>query len=591
MAALAVMAYAFVSSTLALTGTTARADLEERLSELTGRPIIVDGPASFTFFPTPVLTLDRVRVGTGEEDGPLMRVDRIIAHLDLTDAILGRTAVARLVLLRPQSYHDDRPARDEDGSSLPREATASQLLSALSTEFLPLLREHSARLAGVRTVNIRDGAARPRDAGFGISNINLVLDWPAAEAPAELSGSFVWQGEQTQLALRAARPGSFLAGQASDVQVQLSAPALQVRYEGTARADGDLALDGALSFSSPSPTRAAAWISGRPSRLPDFGPVSGDARLALLGDTLALHSARIGLGAETGQGSLELTLDGRTALTGSLAFASLNFDRFADAIAPLPRHVLDFQRPIAVGFIEDVDLDLRLSATEGSFAGLPIRQFAATLKTARGQGLLDIGDAELLGGRAQARLSVDLTRGRPQASGRLDLREIDAAGLATLLRLRELGVSGRTSATVDFSAPVTSWETILRGNEVAARISLRDGQMAGLAPEDFTNPGERPLVLATNGAPLSFTALEATVHSRGTYANLEKLSLVTQNGRLVASGFFSLLDSQILMNGQLLSGEETPDDPSFTPSQQIGFRIAGEWPHPTIIVSNVERPM
>ncbi|MFD2236807.1 AsmA-like C-terminal region-containing protein [Aureimonas populi] len=598
---LAVIAAAWIAgaSSFSLNAAGAQADLEARLSELTGEPVIVDGTAQFSLLPSPLLTLSSVRIGA-DDGGPILRIEGVQAEFDLLDALLGRTDIGRLILLRPSLAYPE--AAPEQAGTSPGAATAASPPASAEADgageagpgnpALDFARDLLGRFEGIRSVELREGTFRPKDGSLGITNVALRLDWPARDAPAELAGSFVWRGEPTEIAFRARTPAAFLEGGASELSLSLSAPPLRASFAGTGTGGERLGLDGQLSLSVPSPTRAATWLGRETSRLPDIGPMSLDTRIRLEGSEMTLPSAQVGLGEQRGQGALEMSFDkeGRPTLSGTLAFPRLDFDRFAQAVAPYPRHALDYQRPIPVAFIGDFDLDLRLSATEGGFSGLPLQQFAATLKFARGQGLLDIGDAELLGGRAQARLSLDLTGARPFGRGRIELAGVDAAGLAGLLDLGTLGLSGRASLTADVAAPITNWTNILREGEVASRLSVSQGQIAGFSPR-LAEAGQSTLRLETDAAPVPFSSIEARLRSRGPYVNLEGLSVENAAGRIEATGFFSVLDDQLFVTGTFRPQEEGESEAGFTPSQEIGFRMQGEWPNPTVIVADGERPI
>ena len=584
-----------VVSTLSLGTATARADIERRLTDLTGQDVFVDGAVTYELLPTPLLVLSDVRIG-GVGAGPFLAVDQLRAQLDLVDALLGRTDIARLTLVRPELSFVETPG---DGLPMPDAAEARGGPGIASDagaygEAIAYARSFFTRFEGVRLIELREGVFRPQDGSFGFSNADLDLTWSERDAPAHVAGSFVWNGQPADLDMQIESPVAFLDGQSSELSLALTSPPMQVSFEGEGSGGPALSLNGAFALSSPSLPRSAQWVGGSAVAFPDFGAASLDGELRLDRDQVVLAGVRVTVGDQSGQGALEAAFPRgeRPAISGTLAFPELNLDRFTRGVAPLPRHALDFQRPMTVAFMEDFDLDLRLSAADAGVAGLPLRQFAATVIFADGVATLDVGDAELLGGRAQGRFSIDLESRRPRAYGRIDLAGVDATGLADLVGIHSFGVSGRANLNAQFSAPATNWGEVLRENELSVSLAISEGSFAGLSPELFLEPGERQLTVAPSAPPVAFTAVEADLTTRGPYASLNDLQIRGPEGMIEAAGFLSLLDDHLHVEG-LFSPAETASagDGLFTSSQPITFKMQGKWPAPTVSVGQGGGPI
>ncbi len=590
------------NSTIALNAAAARDDIEARLGDLTGQPVFVGGEMDFEFLPRPVLTLADVRIG-GVEPGLGLSVDRIVAELDFLDAVLGRTDVARLTLIRPELASNESasaPVQDRAPATAPSPppAGAEAAEDGAYGAALLYLRSFFTRFEGVRAVEIRDGVFRPNDGSLGFSNANLTLDWPSRSAPATIAGNFVWNGQPTTVTTHAERPVAFLDGESSAVRLLLEAPPLDLSFEGVAQGGDAIGLDGSLRIATPSVTRAARWLGRGGSTLPDFGAASIVTRLVLRNDRAALEGARLGFDGQEGEGALEALFrnGGSTAITGTLAFPQLDLDRFARAVAPLPRHALDLQRPLALSFIDEFDLDLRLSASAASFAGFSVRQFAAAVIFQDGRATLDVGDAEILGGRAQGRLSIDTRQPRPVASARIDLSGVSSGDIAALAGIDSVRLAGPMNLTAELAGPAGNWSDILRQNETRIRVSMASGSVTGLSADVFRTAGERKFEVDPQAPPTAFSAMSAELTTKGPYANLESVRITVPQGVVEASGFLSVMDDQMMVDGTFepaatSAAANVGASEPFTSSQEIGFTMRGEWPAPTIFVGSSERPI
>lgn len=575
-----------VASTLSLGAATARGELETRLSAITGQAVFIEGRTEFDLFPRPRLDLYDVRVG-GEAPGRSLSIDQVRAELDLVDALLGHADIAALILIRPELAEIDH-APPSAAAAAPLGAAPAAEAAAEGARALDYARSALGRFEGVRQLELREGTLRAADGSTVLSSVNLRLDWPSRQDEARLAGSLVWNGQSAQIDTRLSRPVRFLGGETSALSLALVSPSLEASFEGEGSSGEEAAFDGTLRLSTPSLSRAVRWVGGAERPVPDIGPVTLETRIRHApGARTALDPVRLALGEQSGHGVLEAAFPAgaRPVFSGTLAFPALDLDRFTHGIAPMPRHALDFQRPMAVSFIEDFDLDLRVSAAAAGLGDTALRQLAASVLFSGGIATLDIGDAEILDGRAQGRLTIDLSGPRPMARGRIDMVGVEAAGLASLAGMRSVSLAGRADLRAEFEAPATSWAEVLRENRSSARLTLPNGSVRGLSPAMLREPGERPLSIDTSGESLAVSALEARFGTRGPFATLERLSLESTAGRLEAGGFLSLLDERLFVEGAVAPASESAAvNDLFTTSKLVPFKIQGEWPSPTLTV-------
>lgn len=588
----------FLLNSVAISLPSARQDLESRLTRLVGHPIQVDGQASFTMLPVPRLTLTNVRVAaSGDPMAPVGNVDQIVAELDLVSALFGNVEVQRVTLVRPEfgpaKAGSPSPADDPAAESAAGGAARTSALG-LRDNAAPLLESYLRRFVGIRELQVRDGLFRMPGSGTTISNASVDFAWPETDAAAVFYGSYVWNGQPTSVETQVDDPLPFLNGEMSDLRFKLDAPALQVGFTGRGTARPMLRLDGRLTLSTPSLSRALRWLDDSATSVPDLGSFSLDTRIQFIDDRVNLTEADLQLGGNEARGALEAVLpdrDGTPVLSGTLAFGRLNLATFSGAIAPPIRSVLDLQRPIHVGFVRDLDMDLRLSAAQATIGGLEVRELAAAVKSGDGVGTFDVGDMALLGGRGQMRITVDTKASAPEMRATASLRGIEASGLRAAIGDAFPISTGSSDVEFSTASGAANWGDIITGNRSELTVRARDGRIAAFDPGLLRQPGTRELTLPGSEQP--FRTLVAKVRSSGTRILFEEITAALDGGTLEASGSANLRDGRVFLNGSLRSDtdESSSADQSFTSLKPDRFTMQGEWPKPVLTVVSAAKPI
>lgn len=586
-------AIALVVSQIALALPDARREVETRLSRLLDGPVHVDGQASFSLLPLPRASLRDVRILAARpgEDPVAVDVDQVDADFDVVAALLGRVAIKRVTLLRPEITTDAvaLPPEPEPGPASP---TLPIPFAAQTPEASRRLDDLLLRFSGINEIRVRDGLLRiPGQAG-GFSNANLVFRWPGEDEAATLSGSYVWNGEPTQISLVVERPRPFLAGTASPLSVTLNAPPLAVLFSGEGSAGDRLQLAGRLQLSTPSLSRTVRWLGERSLTLPDFGALAFDTQLKVFGQRASLGALEINLGGNQARGALEAARDdrGRPAVSGTLAFDTIDLAAFGGAMAPPPRTIIDFQRPLRTDFLRDIDIDLRLSAARATLDRLRLGELAAAVKVTDGRAVFDVGDMAILGGRGQMRLSLD-ARPPSRLSGSASLRGIDLSALReTTLMLLPVN-SGTANLELEVDTPAGNWGDVALANRTRIELNARDGTLAGLDLRLLRDGGPHTLSAAEAGA--GFRTLSARLDGTGGTLRLDAARIETQEGATTLSGRYDLRTADVEATGLFdpVQVEASGRGDAFIPSQPIPFRIGGEWPSPEMTVGPPGRPI
>lgn len=549
---------------VALGGEAARRSIAGDLSELTVLPVTFGGgKTEFRLLPVPRLSLDRVEIGRAT-DGPRLTIARLTADLDLWAALLGRTEIDRLVLVTPELSAPPGTAPD---ASMPE-------------TFAPFL----SRLHGLGDVEIRDGLLSRGSAGRRaiVSAANLRLSWPKEGSAASLSGTYAWNGQPVRLDLRLASPLAWLDGRTSMVDFDMTSPQLDLAFDGEASPER---LSGRVRAALPSLTRSLRWLTQTRVAVPEIGPLSIAADLISDRNRVDLADAEVSIDGFSGRGALDIVFppDRRPSLGGTLAFERLDFDGLSRAIAPLPESPIEAARPIPTGFADRLDIDLRVSASEGRIGPLALNDIAGTVKLKDGLATLDIGDAGLLGGNGQMRVGVDTRTAPPQFKGSASLRGVDAGGLLSALGLASGTLSGSADLGVTVEAPVTSWADIYNRHRMDGSIAVRSGALAGLDPQGLRVPGTSRFDAAA-GTSVPFTSLKADIQSRGSRITLTSLRILGESGIATAAGLLADADGRADLRGSFQPETEASTS-ALTKPKPIALRMRGAWPHPSIVAS------
>ena len=579
---------AVVMPRIALNTQAARQSLVARLTAITGQPVSISGAIAFSFLPRTQLVVDRVRIG----DANSTSIDRIVADLSLADALFGTAKIFRMVLVRPE-YRGNKPTPGTGVvlpvSNLPAPDPAHGPL----TRIRPLMRSFLERFQGLEMLEIRDGVWRP-DPGsdrYGFSNANLTVTQSGAGAAMNVDGSFIWNGQPTDVGAVIDAPERLVADGSSDLDLKIASPALDTHFTGRVSLSRDNTIGGRLQLSVPSLGRSLEWLGNPKGRIPDVGQVSVDGTLLLAGYDAAMSDLDVTVAGSVGRGAIEASFgSGKPTVGGTLAFPSLDLTPLARAVAPLPNDPYDFDRPIDLAFADQVYLDLRLSAIRASLGKVALADMAAVVSLSDGALKVDIGDATLFGGRGRAKLVLDGRPDRVTASGDMTLYGVDTAQLLTAMNIDAIRIGGRSNVTTTMKSPIRDWRSLARNIEVDTQVDASNGAIAGFDPGVFAGPGARPLSQGFSGNRVPFRSLKAELKLRGDKVRMSSLTLVNSGGTLVASGQFMPIGHQMAIDGEfepavVASGAVTGKAP-----QTIAFGLDGTWPDPSVTTLARPRP-
>ncbi|MBB4002813.1 AsmA-like C-terminal region-containing protein [Aurantimonas endophytica] len=568
-----VIAAIVVLPQLSLGSGEARRMLVAELERAAGGTVLIEGPVSYSLLPNTRISADRLRM----DGGGSLRVERVVADLDPVDALFGRASISRLVLIRPE-FHSATSEATESAEA-PAAASADGP-RAVAGRLL-------ARLPRARTVDIRQGVFRnSRQAGpSGFSNANILINRSAVGDGLDATGSFVWNGDTTNLRIKVGSKKALLNGGSSSIDFEMSSPTLAANFDGHASLDENAGITGRVRLDSPSLSRSIEWFAEPGAPVPDVGAMSVEGDLVFAGVEANLQNASVRIAGSSGRGALEARFaEDAPTVGGTLAFENLDLSPLVGAVAPLPDDPFDLARKIDVGFTREVGLDLRVSAERATLGNVAAEDVAAALLVADGKATIDIGDAMLLGGRGQANVVFEADQTPPQAIGHFALAGVDTTALFAALEIDLVGLSGRSDISADMTTPVTDWGSIMRNVQFDAKVRTQNGILTGFDPDVFRRPGARALLEGTSGATVPFTRLEARLASFGPRVHLREFLLASGTGTVQAAGVVSALTHEMRIRGTFdtASPMTASVNGEFTTSKPVAFTMAGHWPNPDV---------
>ena len=539
----------------------ARQGIEDRirseLSALSGMPVALKGNVSIAIFPRFAAIAHDVEIGSFDAPAaPAMKAKTLEVDLSRLAALGNQLKITALRF----DEADIRLVRDSAGNWLPA-SMASPLAPAILAEqraadagALAFEPKANWNVGSVRLTGSRLRFTGPDGTAEDISAAELMLDWPNVTAPLTVSGGGTWRGKPARFSARLQNPIPMAAGNNSAVMLDAESGAAKLSFDGFANLQNFFFTNGDLKFETPSMGDLLTWVGAKVDPGVSMGSMGLSAKLTAKDDHLNFNDADINFNGNPAKGVFELKPDGKIpALSGTLAFEKLDLASFLAAfsvgIAP------GSSRP-GVNFLQQINLDLRLSAQAANAGPLPLTEIAAAIRIKDGQADFDLGDASVAGGRLQGDLKVHEAAGLPDASIRLRFSELDAAQLTGNSAGPAISapVSGMISAQGKYAAFLPFILTA-RGD---LELTAGKGNLQNFSLGSFR---QRLDTGALFNLPLTYRGTE-TVNGVSVKARIDDGVVIVSDGRAsfsdgdaVFTGALPLVSDGIALSGQLTDSE------------------------------------
>ena len=565
-----------------------------RIEELTGLKTTLKGTPKLSIIPFLGIKLKDVVIATpaGLEaefgDNPLVSMESLKGSLKLLPAIIGEPELANFKLVRPKfNLKVSRTGKVNWYSST---GALAQLLSeAINNKSGDNPQTIPIKLGSFEIIN---GTINYQNDRLGrtavLTSVNIELSWPGTAQRATITGSMVWKGEIVKIAASAGKPINLLAGGASDISIDIQSSPLNARIEGLADTNLRSQFSGTTKISSPSVRQFLAWAGYdlAPGSTP--GELQLSAKLITNPNNMKFQDATISMDGNTGTGFMELTLSeaNRIGLAGTLAFQSLNFDPYFQALIK-DNSDTGATEIAKIGLIDEFDLDLRFSANTATLGKLNLTSMAATTQIRDGNLILDVGEATLFGGMIQAQVQAAKEDGVPAGDLKLNLIDIELEQLSEFVSPDGITIVGKGTASLSLKSRGNNTSELIQRLNGKATIKASSGRIDGLNVAEIAIDGEKEIILDTTkvlARTTEFSKMKVSLHIANGIALLEDSQLEGKNLLAKIGGKVDLWRGSLAMNGRVLlskSGTPTTQEASDI-SHNIPFFVGGTFNAPLI---------
>lgn len=480
-----------------------RASVARQLEREIGLDLTTAGRTTIAFLPVPRIKLEGVTVATPEGD-EVARAGALRARIAWAPLLYGRIRLLDFSLSQARIH----VGIDADGGS-PWDSALAELTRRMIEGDEPEIEAVGLHDVTITFVDARDGR---REVARGV---DLTLAWPDPRGPISVSGRGSLRGEVVEVSVAGLVPSELIQGRRSAVDLRVSSRLGRVSLKGAlARGHDTPWFAGRLNAETRSAADLLAWLGTDLPMGPLVGPLALDGDATGVGRTLSMPAVRVTLGSDRLDGAMNArALDGRVAVTGTLAADRLDFTRFIAPILDQTDPAATVRRvPLSLAGVTAGDLDLRISAADARAGRLRLADVALSLLVQSGRVEASLSRAELAGGTVRSRFAlVERPEGvelRLEGEG----RDVDFGVLS-----RDVGtqwITGRGAFEVDVSGTGVSGNDLLAALDGTIALEIGAGEFVGVDLAEALRRFERqPLTAAhtLRSGRTPFTSASATL--------------------------------------------------------------------------------
>ena len=571
------------------------------MSLWTGYRVSISGSPRIEVWPqlNAVLTEVTLSRWNDPERSPVLYAERVEVGLGAMAALRGKVEFSSTRLIRPTIKVERMasglylPPMPEGGSIVRSIDKARAMVKGGAAEPDP------AQLSAISfgAIEIRDGRVVTTVDGKDreiLSGLNGRANWPEAGAPASLSASAIWGGENVTLEAAAQKPLLLAAGATAPLSFSLKAAPASLLFDGKLGLAGSAFVDGVVKFQAPSLRHVLEWTGTRAGGSVSTAAISVSSHVSGEAGRAKFDNAQIMLDKNPCTGAFDLVAGetGRPVLSGTLAFETLDLGPFVSAFTPLatpkPANAADNSDGIETTLAGLLNLDLRLSAAKATAGAIPLTGLAATAQVKDGLSVFDVSDAAAFGGNIQTSIRFDRTPSGTMAEMRLLATDINGAAFGAAVGMTRLMPTGKGTVSVILKGPGKGWDTIMESADGSISATFGPGSLSGLDLAAFVKRnaegGFFPLDDVDEGTvPIDGAELKASV-AKGV-VRIEKAQANSGASRLWLSGIMPYAGRGLALTGGIASQPPasggTGTAPARTENQSLFF-IGGSWTAPFV---------
>lgn len=476
---------------------TYKAKIIEVVKTQTGRDLAIGGDIGFSIFPVLGLKAEDVRFSNAgwAKEPEMATMKELRIALKILPLLKGEAEVDSFVLVDPVIHIEVKA----DGTPNWRFETASSAAPAPQPESAENSGEGGATLKNLKLgeISIRNGSATYRDAKSGskqaLDKINLDLSMPTLDDPFEADGSLVWNGDEINISLNAARPRALTEGGDTPATLQIKSPKLNASYDGSLRVLDGLRFGGKVDLDVASVRNLAAWLGNPMPAGNGFGKLTITGNASGSGDQYNFDNAKIAFDGMNASGNLAvLTSGAKPFLKGKLALDRIDANSYmtdpagaagtSPASAPVAGGAADegwSNAPIDMSGLRAINANFALSADEILIRKVKIGASALNLALNNGVLTADLSKLSLYQGAGSGKLTLNGSGATPQINANFSISGVEATPLLTdTADFKRL--AGKTALRFVISTAGKSQRQMVSALNGNGEVKFTDGAIKGV---------------------------------------------------------------------------------------------------------------
>jgi len=546
--------------------------VKTEIHAVTGLDPLLGNDVSLSLFPSGTVRFRNVLLGDEHTGEPAVAADELTARLRYFPLLAGRIEIADVTLVRPTI----NVKFGADGQSN---------WSGLITSLAHALQPNPDRTASFSEIGIQDGTVVVHDAGRNaterLENLEFQVAWPSISRSFGANGHFVWRNEPVEASLTLSDFLAALTGDRSGLKVRLSSAPLTLAFDGSASDQPTLKIEGTLGVESPSLRDAMRWTGEKKLPFGGFGRFALRAQSDIGGGVASLSNVNVELDGNTAEGALTLSTDSHRLVQGTLAADALDLTPYVSGFQLLARNERNWNRmPLALDGINDMNLDLRLSAASIKISNAQLGRTAVAANMHDGKLDLTIGEAQAFGGVAKGTLGLAATNDGVGVASNMQFVNVDLEScLGQVFGLHK--IEGRGNLAVNVAGSGDSVLAVTHALNGTAALNASSGALNGINIEQLLQRLERR-PLSGNGdfrsgrTPFDQLAINLKVE-QGT-VSINDMHIDGPSVRLEVTGQASVPTRDLDLRG-VASLISTSSDNEF----DLPFVVQGPWDDPIML--------
>jgi AsmA protein len=570
---------ALVLLSLLIPADTVRDAIKAEIRSVTGLDPVLRGDVAVSLFPSGTVVFDQVALGDNRSGEPAMTVEQLVVRLRFFPLLIGRVEIADVSLVRPTITISFTP----DGRS-----NWSSHVEMLARALQP----SPDRVVSFSEIRIGDGKVILRDEARKItetlSNVEFALAWPSISKTFAATGRFIWHDEVIEGAFSLSDFVAALVGDRSGLKVRFSGAPVKFAFDGYISHSPTLRMEGTLAADSPSLRDTLRWAAHRTPPGGGFGRFSLKAETNVVGGNVGLSGVNVELDGNVGEGALTFAADGRQTVQGTLATEGLDLTPYVSAIRLLTSGDRSWDRvPITLDGLNDVDVDLRLSAARVTLANAKLGRTAVAANLHDGHFTLTVGESEAFGGVVKGSFGLAPAPGGAEMKAQLQFADVDLDQcLGELFGVRRIEGKGNLGFAVDSRGD--SVYGLTKGLNGSASLISRKGAIAGLNVEQLLKRLAKSPLSGGNelrSGKTPYDLLSANLKIEQGTINVDDVHIEGPALRLGLAGSASIPARDLDLTGtaSLLAAATNGAADAAVPAFELPFMVRGSWDDPLLL--------